>query len=92
MRAHELLYYIAAIDHRTGLTPLGKVMAEFPLEPQVHAVDRKSETSFLTSLSNIQLSKMLISSSQFKCSNEILTITAMLSGTLSDILRFNHNE
>lgn len=92
MRAHELLYYIAAIDHRTGLTPLGKVMAEFPLEPQVHAVDRKSETSFLTSLSNIQLSKMLISSSQFKCSNEILTITAMLSGTLSDIRRFNHNE
>jgi HrpA-like RNA helicase len=42
MRAHELLYYIAAIDHKTGLTSLGKVMAEFPLEPQVHAIYRKS--------------------------------------------------
>jgi len=28
----------------------------------------------------IQLSKMLIVSPEFKCSNEMLTITAMLSG------------
>ena len=33
----------------------------------------------------VQLSKMLISSPEFKCSNEILTITAMLSGTLLHI-------
>lgn len=62
-------------------------MAEFPLEPQVRAVRLAMESSFLTSLLNIQLSKMLISSSQFKCSNEILTITAMLCGTLFDIRR-----
>lgn len=41
------------------LTPLGEIMAEFPLEPQ--------------------LSKMLICSPEFKCSNEILSIAAMLS-------------
>lgn len=41
------------------LTPLGEIMAEFPLEPQ--------------------LSKMLICSPEFKCSNEMLSIAAMLS-------------
>ncbi|KAF8641254.1 hypothetical protein AX14_009977 [Amanita brunnescens Koide BX004] len=59
MRALELLNYLAAMDDDGELTPLGKLMAEFPLDPQ--------------------LSKMLISSPEFKCSNEILTITAMLS-------------
>jgi len=59
MRAHELLHYLEAIDRKGDLTSLGKVMAEFPLEPQ--------------------LSKVLISSPQFMCSKEILTITAMLS-------------
>ena len=41
------------------LTPLGEIMAEFPLDPQ--------------------LAKMLICSPEFKCSNEILSIAAMLS-------------
>ncbi|KIL59148.1 hypothetical protein M378DRAFT_169653, partial [Amanita muscaria Koide BX008] len=59
MRALELLNYLAAIDDNGNLTPLGSIMAEFPLDPQ--------------------LSKMLIVSPEFKCSNEILTITAMLS-------------
>ncbi|KAL9709035.1 DEAH-box ATP-dependent RNA helicase prp43 [Leucoagaricus gongylophorus] len=59
MRALELLNYLAAMDDDGNLTDLGKLMAEFPLDPQ--------------------LAKLLISSPEFKCSNEILTITAMLS-------------
>lgn len=60
MRALELLNYLAAFDDDGNLTPLGAIMAEFPLDPQ--------------------LSKMLIASPEFKCSNEILSIAAMLSG------------
>lgn len=63
MRALELLNYLAALDDEGNLTPLGAIMAEFPLDPQ--------------------LAKMLIVSPEFKCSNEMLTITAMLSGTLA---------
>ncbi|KAL0948173.1 hypothetical protein HGRIS_010784 [Hohenbuehelia grisea] len=59
MRALELLNYLAALDDEGRLTPLGAMMAEFPLDPQ--------------------LAKMLIVSPEFRCSNEILTITAMLS-------------
>ncbi|KAF6752395.1 pre-mRNA-splicing factor ATP-dependent RNA helicase PRP43 [Ephemerocybe angulata] len=59
MRALELLNYLAALDDEGNLTPLGAMMADFPLDPQ--------------------LAKMLIVSPEFKCSNEILTITAMMS-------------
>ncbi|TFK35903.1 P-loop containing nucleoside triphosphate hydrolase protein [Crucibulum laeve] len=59
MRALELLNYLAALDDDGNLTPLGAIMAEFPLDPQ--------------------LAKMLIISPEFKCSNEMLTITAMMS-------------
>ncbi|EKM51224.1 uncharacterized protein PHACADRAFT_177891 [Phanerochaete carnosa HHB-10118-sp] len=59
MRALELLNYLAALDDDGNLTPLGGIMAEFPLDPQ--------------------MSKMLIVSPEFNCSNEILTIVAMLS-------------
>ncbi|KAF4622133.1 hypothetical protein D9613_009096 [Agrocybe pediades] len=59
MRALELLNYLAALDDEGNLTPLGGIMAEFPLDPQ--------------------LAKLLIVSPEFKCSNEILTITAMMS-------------
>ncbi|KAG6380060.1 P-loop containing nucleoside triphosphate hydrolase protein [Boletus reticuloceps] len=59
MRAVELLSYLTALDDDGNLTPLGSIMAEFPLDPQY--------------------SKMLICSPEFQCSNEILTITAMLS-------------
>lgn len=41
------------------MTPLGNLMAEFPLDPM--------------------LTKMLVSSVDFECSNEILTLVAMLS-------------
>ena len=59
MRALELLHYLRAFDDEGKLLPLGEIMAEFPLEPQ--------------------LSKMLICSPEFKCSNEMLSIAAMLS-------------
>ncbi|AFR95911.1 pre-mRNA-splicing factor ATP-dependent RNA helicase DHX15/PRP43 [Cryptococcus neoformans C23] len=59
MRALELLHYLAALDDDGNLTPLGSIMAEFPLDPQ--------------------LAKMLIVSPEFGCSNEILSLTAMLS-------------
>ena len=36
MRALELLNFLAAMDDDGELTPLGKLMAEFPLDPQVH--------------------------------------------------------
>ncbi|KIM37497.1 hypothetical protein M413DRAFT_448548 [Hebeloma cylindrosporum] len=59
MRALELLNYLAALDDEGNLTPLGGMMAEFPLDPQ--------------------LAKLLIVSPEFNCSNEMLTITAMMS-------------
>jgi pre-mRNA-splicing factor ATP-dependent RNA helicase DHX15/PRP43 len=34
MRALELLIYLAALDEEGNLTPLGGIMAEFPLDPQ----------------------------------------------------------
>ncbi|KAF5378953.1 hypothetical protein D9757_008739 [Collybiopsis confluens] len=63
MRALELLNYLAALDDEGELTPLGGLMAEFPLDPQASK----------------SLAKMLITSPEFKVSNDILTITAMLS-------------
>ncbi|KAK6904534.1 pre-mRNA-splicing factor ATP-dependent RNA helicase DHX15/PRP43 [Kwoniella mangroviensis CBS 8886] len=59
MRALELLHYLSALDDDGNLTPLGQIMAEFPLDPQ--------------------LAKMLIVSPEFGCSNEMLSLTAMLS-------------
>lgn len=59
MRALELLNYLGALDDEGDLTELGRMMGEFPLDPQ--------------------LSKMLIASADHNCSNEILTIVAMLS-------------
>ncbi|KAI8344072.1 P-loop containing nucleoside triphosphate hydrolase protein [Chlamydoabsidia padenii] len=59
MRALELLNYLGALDDDGELTPLGDIMAAFPLDPQ--------------------LCKMLIESPKYKCSNEILSIAALLS-------------
>lgn len=78
MRALELLNYLAALDDDGNLTPLGAIMAEFPLDPQVCALTCVPFTFWISYL--VQLAKMLIVSPEFKCSNEILTITAMLSG------------
>ena len=89
MRAHELLYYLGAIDRKDNLTYLGKVMAEFPLEPQVCAASLLRWSLHVLTPLSVQLSKFLISSPQLECSHEILTITAMLSGTFFDIHLFN---
>ena len=57
--AMEELYTLGALDDEGLLTRLGRLMAEFPLEPL--------------------LSKMLLTSVDLGCSNEIITIVAMLS-------------
>jgi pre-mRNA-splicing factor ATP-dependent RNA helicase DHX15/PRP43 len=85
MRALELLNYLGALDDDGNLTALGSVMAEFPLDPQVGDCPGGDSGSGSDACS--KLSKMLIVSPEFECSNEILTITAMLSGVHSP-LRF----
>lgn len=59
MRALEQLNYLGSMDDDGELTPQGRMMAEFPLEPQ--------------------LAKTLISSADMNCSNEVLSIVALLS-------------
>ncbi|KAI3649202.1 hypothetical protein MP228_007056 [Amoeboaphelidium protococcarum] len=59
LNAMDILYSIGALDEEGFITPIGRRMAEFPLEPQ--------------------LSKTLIASEMFQCTEEILTIIAMLS-------------
>jgi HrpA-like RNA helicase len=49
MRALELLNYLAALDDDGNLTPLGGMMAEFPLDPQVSSHDRKYRDGLLIS-------------------------------------------
>ncbi|OAF71462.1 hypothetical protein A3Q56_00755 [Intoshia linei] len=61
MRALEQLNYLSALDDEGELTPLGHLMAELPLDPQ--------------------LSKTLVTSCDYNCSSEILSITAMVSVT-----------
>jgi pre-mRNA-splicing factor ATP-dependent RNA helicase DHX15/PRP43 len=79
MRALELLNYLAALDDDGNITALGKLIAAFPVEPQVITFD----SIHMDILMIAQLAKMLVSSPEFKCSNEVLTIVAMLSGKLS---------
>ena len=57
------LWVLGALDNVGDLTPVGRKMSEFPMEPS--------------------MAKMLIASPEFNCSNEILTIVAMLSGTFT---------
>lgn len=59
MRALEQLNYLGALDDEGELTPVGSIMSEFPLDPQ--------------------LGKMLLAAAEYNCSNEILSIVAMLS-------------
>eukprot|EP00397_Hematodinium_sp_SG-2012_P017003 GEMP01017366.1.p1 GENE.GEMP01017366.1~~GEMP01017366.1.p1 ORF type:complete len:831 (+),score=172.71 GEMP01017366.1:30-2495(+) len=59
MRGLELLHYLNALDEEGEMTSEGRMMAEFPLDPQ--------------------LARMLIASTQYNCSNEVLTIVALLS-------------
>mmetsp|Transcript_64659 Transcript_64659/g.145857 ORF Transcript_64659/g.145857 Transcript_64659/m.145857 type:complete len:731 (+) Transcript_64659:124-2316(+) len=59
MRALELLNYLGALDDEGELTPMGKQMAELPVDPQ-HA-------------------RMLISAPGLRCSNEMVSIVALLN-------------
>lgn len=59
MNSMYQLWALGALDNTGNLTPLGRTMVEFPLDPP--------------------LSKMLIISGEYKCSEEILTIVSMLS-------------
>jgi HrpA-like RNA helicase len=59
MRALELLNYLGALSDEGDMTEMGRLMAEFPLDPQ--------------------LAKMLIASPKYQCSNEMLSIVAMLN-------------
>lgn len=59
MRALEELNYLACLDDEGELTALGRLCAEFPLDPQ--------------------LAVMLVTSPEYYCSNEILSLTALLS-------------
>jgi len=43
MRALELLNYIGALDDEGDLTPLGAIMAEFPLDPQVRPLSPSTD-------------------------------------------------
>lgn len=57
--AMETLFALGALDDEGLLTKLGRLMAEFPLEPQ--------------------LAKMMLTSVDLGCSDEIITIVSMLS-------------
>lgn len=59
MRALEELNYLSCLDDDGGMTDLGRLASEFPLDPA--------------------LSVMLISSPEFYCSNEMLSLTALIS-------------
>ncbi|KAL3530394.1 hypothetical protein ACH5RR_009716 [Cinchona calisaya] len=59
VRALEVLKRLGALDDDGNITELGKIISEFPLDPQ--------------------MAKTVIVSPEFNCSNEILSIAAMLS-------------
>ncbi|KAJ2786746.1 DEAH-box ATP-dependent RNA helicase prp43 [Coemansia interrupta] len=59
MRALELLHYLGALDDDANLTPIGHMISDFPIDPQ--------------------LAKMIISAADYGCTNEVLSIAAMLS-------------
>lgn len=53
------LWVLGALDNVGDLTPLGRKMSDYPMEPS--------------------LAKMLLSSIDYKCGAEVLTIVSMLS-------------
>lgn len=62
MRALELLNYLAALDDDGNLTPLGSMMAEFPLDPQVKCASNFVALVMLTALSFVFLLSPICSS------------------------------
>lgn len=60
-QALSTLYLLGALDDKKRLTPLGRQMAYYPLEPT--------------------LSRALLASQEFGCTNEVLTIVSVLSSS-----------
>ena len=86
MRALEQLNYLGALDDEGDLTPLGRQMSDFPLEPQVRC--SVVRPFFCTPAPHaslgfppppLQMAKALLVSPEFKCSAEMLTIVSLLS-------------
>ena len=46
MRGLELLYYLGALDTEFKLSPLGMVLSQFPLDPQVSGSTFKQPHGF----------------------------------------------
>jgi pre-mRNA-splicing factor ATP-dependent RNA helicase DHX38/PRP16 len=72
------LWVLGALDNTGELTPLGKKMSNFPMEPSLAKVCfllvvRKGFVDVETII------QMLIESVEFECSEEMLTIVSMLS-------------
>lgn len=61
-------------------------MAELPVDPQVNLIAFLKK--YYGNLTLLQLAKVLIASPDFECSDEILTIVSMLSGTTAMVLSF----
>lgn len=59
MRAYEILNYLGAINEEGEITEEGRLIAEFPLDPET--------------------SKMLVESPNYNCSEDVLSLVAMLS-------------
>lgn len=72
MRALELLNYLGALDDEGDLTTLGKLMAEFPLEPEN--------------------SVALIKAEEHSCTDEVLSIVAMLSAAPNCFVRIKGDK
>ena len=80
MRALELLNALAALDDNGDITELGRIMSDFPVDPQVRIVQPIEIPALLIHTACFQLAKTIVVSPEFSCSPEILTIAAMLSG------------
>jgi hypothetical protein len=61
---------------------MGRMMAEFPLGPQVHSFDF-TKANIIQQFA--QLSKALIESVRLRSADKMLTIAAMLSGEQPDL-------
>lgn len=75
--AMEQLYALSALDDEGMLTRLGRKMAEFPLEPPLSKV--RTYLHLIYFIICLYFNQMLIASVDMGCSDEILTVVAMLS-------------
>jgi pre-mRNA-splicing factor ATP-dependent RNA helicase DHX15/PRP43 len=81
MRALEMLNYLGALDDDGNMTEVPLLLFFLPrfLAYSIYLLQVGSMMAEFPL--DPQLAKMLIASSKFKCSNEILSVVAMLSGT-----------